>query len=179
MNWYWRYTCVVQVFEFRVNKSVFFFCVFQNVNSVIAEPQPGTSLASDEAEPADGQPTEGKQWPPQAAAKCWDISGEYGAICAHSLRASISETVVPSGEFVCLCKSGCGSNLLFVSKRWDTLHQFGPLLLRSVNTSVVMRWNIILFLTYQTWWQFIHQVNYRHQTFRGLLRQLRYKETLL
>lgn len=99
-----------------------FSCVFQNVNSVNVEPQPGTSVASEEGEPTSSQSTEGKQRPhhhhpnprphhSRDRAKRWNISREYGAICAHLLPGAISETAGSPGEYVCLCNS----NLLFVS----------------------------------------------------------------
>ena len=106
--------CEVWVIQIK-DTLLFFSCVFQNVNSVNVEPQPGTSVASDEAEPAYSQPAEGKLPAPQAAAKRWNISRGYRAICAHMLPAAISETVGLSGEYACLCKSGFRSNLLFVS----------------------------------------------------------------
>lgn len=98
----------------------FFLCVVQNVNSANVEPQPGTSVASNDAEPSYSPSTEGKQRAPKAAAECWDTSREYGAICAHVLPGAISE-FSSSGEYVCLCKSSCSSDLPLGSKQRETV----------------------------------------------------------
>lgn len=100
---------------------------------------------------------------PPAVDKCWNICREYGAICAHVLLAAISETVGLSREYVCLCKSGCSSKLLFVSRLGDTLHQFGPPVL-PVNTAIVVvvaGWSKILLSAHQTWWRLTQTVNIR------------------
>lgn len=83
--------------KLRVKTSLAFSCVFQNVNSVNVEPQPGTSMAEfDEAESTNSQSAEGKHRAPRCLER-WNIIGEYGAIRAYMLPAAISETVGSSG----------------------------------------------------------------------------------